>query len=138
VALGVGLGEAARLAGLEWESRRTAALAIRERFLSDLQAVDHHINGDPSLCQPHVMNVSFPGVDSESLMLALRERLAVSNGSACSTSLYRPSHVLQALGMSELRIQSTVRLSWGYQRIGVESRHFAALLDTVKSLSGDD
>jgi cysteine desulfurase len=114
VALAVGLGEAARLAASEWESRRTAALAIREQFMAGLHAVPHQINGDPARSQPHVLNISFPGIDSEALMMALRERLAVSNGSACTTAHYRPSHVLEAMGFGWQRISSGIRLSWSH------------------------
>ena len=114
VALAVGLGEAARLAGLEWESRRAAALAIREQLLADLQGVEHQINGDPNRCLPHVLNVSFPGVDSEALMLALRDKLALSNGSACTSHSYRPSHVLGAMGLAQQRIDNAIRISWGH------------------------
>jgi hypothetical protein len=69
--------------------------------------------GDPSRTQPHVVNVSFPGVDSEALMLALREDLAISNGAACTSASYAPSHVLKAMGLGEDIIASAVRISWG-------------------------
>lgn len=113
VALAVGLGEAARLAGLEWETRRAAALRLREQLLSDLQDIEHSINGDPERCLPHVLNVSFPGLDSEALMMALRQVVAVSNGSACTSTSYHLSHVLQAMQLSEDQIESAIRISWG-------------------------
>jgi cysteine desulfurase len=104
VALAVGLGEAARLAALEWESRRNAALALREQFLRDLQAVEHQVNGDPHRSLPHVVNVSFTGLDSEALMMAMRDMIAISNGSACTSASYKPSHVLQPWqGRSRIR-----------------------------------
>ncbi|HEY3968795.1 MAG TPA: aminotransferase class V-fold PLP-dependent enzyme [Planctomycetaceae bacterium] len=114
VALAVGLGEAARLAGLEWESRKTAALAIREQLVRDLSEVDHQINGDPSRCLAHVVNVSFPGLDSEAFMLATRDALAISNGSACTSASYKPSHVLEAMGFGQDRIDSAIRISWDH------------------------
>ena len=63
--------------------------------------------------QAHVVNVSFPGVDSEALMMAVREELAISNGAACTSASYSPSHVLKAMGFSDDRISSAVRISWG-------------------------
>ena len=114
VALAVGLGEAARLASLEWETRRAQAIEVREQLLRDLQAVEHHINGNPSRCQPHVLNVSFPGLDSEAFMLATRHALATSNGSACTSGNYKPSHVLIAMGFDDERISCSIRLSYGY------------------------
>ena len=69
------------------------------------------------------MNVSFPGLDSEALMMATRDAVAFSNGSACTSASYKPSHVLLAMGLAEESIESAVRLSWGAQtgRIPCES-----------------
>jgi cysteine desulfurase len=113
VALAVGLGEAARLAELEWPARRSSAVAIREQLLCELQAVDHYINGDPARCLPHVLNVSFPGIDSEAFLVATRDIIATSNGSACTTTSYKPSHVLVAMGLSDDQVESAIRMSWG-------------------------
>jgi cysteine desulfurase len=113
VALAVGLGEAARLAGLEWAVRRVAALAIREQLMSDLQTVEHHLNGDQRRCLPHVLNVSFPGIDSEAFLMATRDTIAVSNGSACTSTSYKPSHVLMAMGLNADEAECSIRLSWG-------------------------
>ena len=133
VALAVGLGDAARLAGLEWEACRDAALRLHDQLLRDLQAVEHHINGDSTRCLPHVLNVSFPGLDSEALMMALRHAAAVSNGSACTSASYKPSHVLEAMGMSEVAIESAIRISWGRQTPEIPGD---AIVAAVKSLGG--
>ena len=125
VALAVGLGEAARLAGLEWRSRRAAALQVREQLLRELQGVEHRIHGDPARTQAHVLNVSFPGVDSEALLMSLRDRLSLSNGSACTSSSYQPSHVLVAMGLEEEEIESAVRISWGE---GTMQSHIGSVL----------
>lgn len=114
VALAVGLGEATRLAALEWPTRRAAALRLREQLLRDLAGVDHHINGDPARCQPHVLNVSFEGLDSEAFMMATKHLIAVSNGSACTSASYKPSHVLTAMAMDDGRIDSAIRISFGH------------------------
>src|SRR5262249_28105585 len=79
----------------------------------ELAAVEYRVNGDPARTQTHVVNVSFPGVDSEALMLAVRSELAISNGAACTSASYSPSHVLQAMGLEEERIATAVRVSWG-------------------------
>lgn len=113
VALTVGLGEAARLASLEWSTRRAAALKIREQLLHDLQGVAYQINGDPSRCQPHVLNVSFLGIDSEALMLKMRNCVAISNGSACTSATYKKSHVLMAMRLNDQTIEGACRFSWG-------------------------
>ena len=113
VALIVGLGKAAQLAQQEHTARRFAAERVKAQLIADLQDVEHRINGDQSCCQPHVLNVSFPGVDSEALMMALRDELAVSNGAACTSDRYGSSHVLEAMGLAPERIASAIRISWG-------------------------
>ncbi|MCY2991743.1 MAG: aminotransferase class V-fold PLP-dependent enzyme [Planctomycetota bacterium] len=117
IALAIGLGEAAKLAAAEHAQRRQWASAVKQRLLSDLQAVEHYINGTPSRCQAHVLNVSFPGVDSEALMMAVRGIVAMSNGSACTSASYSPSHVLTSMGLGEQLLSSAVRISWG-PRVG--------------------
>ena len=113
VPLIVGLGKAAELALIEHVDREREATRIRCEFQSHLAAVDHEVNGDRSRIQKHVLNVSFPGVDSEALMLALRDSISISNGAACSSASHKPSHVLTAMGFSPDRIASSVRFSWG-------------------------
>ena len=131
VALIVGLGTAAELAGKEHRERRISAERLRRRFLSALAAVDHRINGDPARTQSHVINVSFPGVDSEALMLALRSEIAISNGAACTTSGHAPSHVLRSMGLPDDQIASAVRFSWGP---GVQEIPHDALLKAISRL----
>jgi cysteine desulfurase len=114
VPLVAGLGLASELAGLEREMRAARCAAIRDdalRALLPLGAVVHGRDG-PSL--PHILGVAFPGVDSEALMVALRGTASISNGSACTSSHYRPSHVLQAMALSEDLVRGTVRFSWSH------------------------
>jgi cysteine desulfurase len=134
VPLIVGLGVAAELAVKEHDSRKEHALLIRDEFLKTLERVKHAINGDPSKIQPHVLNVSFPGVDSEALMLLLRDEMSFSNGAACSTASHRQSHVLAAMGLPDDRISSSVRFSWGP---GVANVPFDRMVDAIRSLSGE-
>ena len=61
---------------------------------------------------PHAISMSFPGVDSEALMLVLKGQIAISNGSACTSHEYRPSHVLEAMGLDKSRAAGAIRLSW--------------------------
>src|SRR5262249_47866093 len=110
----------------EYEARNTRAAKLKGQLLSALDAVAHRINGDLARMQPHVLNVSFLGVQSEALMLALRYEMAISNGSACSSSSYSSSHVLRAMGLSSDQIESSVRISWGrgVERIIVDPKNW--------------
>jgi len=110
--VGFGLACDLALADLAFESARVRAL--RERLWSGLQAAVPVLrNGaaDPAL--PGILNVRFPGVEGESLLLALDGRLAASSGSACSAATAEPSFVLRALGLSDLAAQASLRLSLG-------------------------
>ena len=132
VPLAVGLGTAAALAEKEHLPRRAAALGVKQRFLAALADVEHRINGDPTRTQSHVVNVSFPGVDSEALMMAVRNHLAISNGAACTSASYSPSHVLQAMGLSDVLIAASVRISWGP---GISDIPSAPLLNAIRNLA---
>ena len=114
VPLIVGLGAAAELAGQEHEARRAHA-GESEETIPDRAWTPSIIGstGTSPRMQPHVLNVSFPGVDSEALMLALRSEIAISNGSACTSAGYSTSHVLRSMGLSSSQIESAVRISWG-------------------------
>jgi len=103
----VGLGMAAALAQREFRARWDAAACV--------------------------MNISFSGVDSEALMLAVRSELAISNGSACTSAGYAPSHVLKAMGFADNRIAGAVRISWGP---GVMAIPMDVLADAVQKLRG--
>ena len=64
---------------------------------------------------PSTLNFHFPGLDSEAVMLALKDFVEISNGSACTSQNYTPSHVLQAMGLSEDAVRSALRVSWFHE-----------------------
>ena len=70
------------------------------------------LTGDQSLVADHVLHLFFPGLDSEALMVATKDLSAVSNGSACTSNSYSPSHVLEAKGMSADEANGYVWISW--------------------------
>lgn len=127
----VGIGKAAELARAEYRERREHARRVKKEFLDGIADVNHRLNGDQERCQSHVVNVSFPGVDSEALIVELKDVVAISNGSACTSSQYGPSHVLKAMGLGEEEIDSAVRLSWG---AGVHRIPAESFLDAVQQL----
>ena len=131
VPLAVGLGKAAELAATEFQPRREQAAKVKLQLLADLRDVDHAINGDPSRSQSHVLSVSFIGVDSEALMMAVRDDFAFSNGSACTSASYNPSHVLAAMDLNDDKIGSSVRISWG---VGITTIPAGPLVKAVREL----
>lgn len=109
----VGMGEAFRLARLEWDQDQSRLEAWRARLVAGLTAIPGiSINGSQTHRVPGIVSVRFPGVMSESLMSAMAD-VAVSAGSACSSGSIQPSHVLTALGHTHAEALSTLRFSLG-------------------------
>ena len=112
VALIAGLGTAAALATTDHAARSERIDTIRAHALRALDALSPHYNGDQNRALAHTINFSVPGVDSEAAMVALKDLIAISNGSACTSQSYEPSHVLTAMGLSEDNVKGALRLSW--------------------------
>ena len=112
VALIAGLGAAAERAASEVEARRARCAAVRARALAALRPLGIRIHGALEDSLPHVLNFSVEGVDSEALMVGLRDLVAVSNGSACTSQSYAPSHVLEAMDLPPAAVAGAVRMSW--------------------------
>jgi cysteine desulfurase len=107
----VGMGKAYELADPEREAPRLAVL--RERLWRELGAIAGvRQNGDPARRAAHVLNVTFPGVDGESLRFALQD-VCVSAGSACAADSPDASHVLTGMGSSDVLAGSSLRFSVG-------------------------
>ena len=98
---------------LEQESRRLSAL--RDRLIAGLLTVPQAaLNGDPIQRLPGNVNVSFPGIAGESLLLLLDEAgICASSGSACASGSLEPSHVLLAIGRSPRLASASLRLTLG-------------------------
>ena len=109
----VGMGEAARILKecMTTESERIAAL--RNRLWSHLKQLDGvQVNGDMERRLPGNLNVSFAGVDGETLLTALDD-VAVSSGSACTSATVEPSYVLRALGVPDELAHASLRFTVG-------------------------
>lgn len=128
VSLIAGFGKVAELVSDHYIDWKLNELKIKESILSQLDKVDFIINGDSSNCLPNCINISFPRVDSEALMMGIKEYVSVSNGSACTSSDYKPSYVLQQMGALA---ENAIRLSWGPHTPSVD---LASLVSFVKSI----
>lgn len=121
----VGFGLACELCVAERleESRRLESL--RARLWQGLQSIPGSLlNGHPTRRVASILNVSFAGIEGESLLLGLPE-LAISTGSACNSDSEEPSYVLRALGRDPATAQSSLRFSLG--RFSVEADVDAAI-----------
>jgi cysteine desulfurase len=112
----VGLGVAARLARAKLDASAAAIGTLRDRLEDGILAgvPGTAVNGDRTRRVPNTTNISFDGLESESLLIALDlEGVAVSTGSACSSGSLEPSHVLRAMGLPSQRARNSLRFSLG-------------------------
>ncbi len=110
----IGLGQAAEMARIQLDERATRMRELRDYLERQLTIYipGVRINGDSERRVPNISNVSFDGVDGESLLIALDLKgIAVSTGSACASGSLEPSHVLQALGLSREEVRGSLRVS---------------------------
>ena len=108
---GVGLGAAAELAEQSLADNWNHVRDMRRRFMAAIAGVEGLIlNGAEGY--PGILNISAPGVEGESLMLALGP-VCVASGSACNAKNAEPSYVLRALGRTDLEAQAAIRFSFG-------------------------
>lgn len=135
VALIAGLGLAASLAFDEHEARSRICEQIRAEALVALGELGILMNGDPDRTMPHTLNFSVPGIDSEAAIVALKDIAAISNGSACTSQSYEPSHVLMAAGLSETQIAGALRLSWSHMTSDVDWCQIASRLARLQNVS---
>jgi len=116
VAAAVGLARAAELTIAECQAHCAHLRKLRERLEAGILAriPDAVIHGRGAERAPHIVNVSVPGTDSESLLMALDLRgIAASGGSACQSGSISPSHVLTAIGVRPDLASAAIRMSLG-------------------------
>jgi cysteine desulfurase len=112
VALIAGLGMAARIATRDAATRAETNRHYGKQLRDALDLLGARVHGDSDRCLPHVLNASVPGVDGEAALLATKGLVAISNGSACTSHSYEPSHVLTAMGLPDEAIAGALRFSW--------------------------
>jgi cysteine desulfurase len=92
------------------------------------------INGHPELRLPHILNVSFKDISSESMLMSLDlEGVSASGGSACTSGSLKPSHVLSAMNFSSERLLSAVRFSFGLGNTREEAEKTAKITATISA-----
>lgn len=125
----VGMGEAFALAEQQREEEQARILNLRQQLWEGVKHLPGiHLNGHPEQRIAGNLNLSFSGIDGDSLLLALRE-LAVSTTSACSSANLQPSYVLRALGLSDELAYSSVRLSMGRFTTNEDIRHAVEIIN---------
>jgi cysteine desulfurase len=130
----VSFAAAAEDADLHRIQRYSELRAMRRYLIDSIRAVlpDIWVNGDVEPSLPGIANITFPGTESDGLLLLLdAEGIASSTGSACSAGVPRPSHVLLAMGLSERDARSSLRFSLGASNTRSEIDHVASVIESV-------
>ncbi|GAB7386495.1 cysteine desulfurase family protein [Bacillaceae bacterium] len=128
VAAIVGFTEAVRIALEEMETRREKYRAFRELMLEvwRREGVPFVVNGHPEDHLPHILNVSFPGTETETMLMNLDiAGIAAASGSACSSGSLELSHVLRAMCLQEETMKSAIRFSFGLGNTAEEVKEAA-------------
>ena len=133
----VGLGEASAILQRDMEAENARILGLRQRLLAHLlQLRDTTLNGDQQARLPGLVNVSFGGVDGETLLLALDD-VAVSSGSACTSASVEPSYVLRALGVADDLAHASLRFTVGRyttaEEVDYVGRRVAEVVDGLRA-----
>lgn len=124
-----GLGLACELASKSAEKWLTHVSELKAVFIAAVTELGAEVNGQNT--SPYVVNFSVPGINSEAAMVKLKSIIAVSNGSACTSSSYTPSHVLTAMGLDTNRIAGAIRVSFGVNTQHIPYGDITAALRTL-------
>ncbi len=143
VAAAVGLARAMELALAEREAHWREFEAMRDRLEARLleRIPDALVHGRGAPRAPHILSISVPGTDSESLLMALDlQGVACSSGSACQSGSIQPSHVLSAMGVRADLANAAIRMSFGSLNTPADvdrvAELFPALIAKARGLSG--
>ena len=133
----VGLGEACRLRTLEMLDDETAIAQKRDRLQALLQAAIPNlvVNGDLHHRLPGNLHISVPGIPNSAVIARVRHQLALSTGSACSSGVEAPSHVLRAMHLPDEVIEGSFRIGLGKFTTEPEvDQSFAILRETIETV----
>lgn len=129
----VGFSKALELALSQQETETQRLIQLRNLLWDQLSKLEGiHLNGHPSQRLAGNLNISVEGVDGQALLLGLQSIMAVSSGSACTSTKIEPSHVLKALGHSDALAYASIRFGLG--RFTTESEIQAVADHTVKTI----
>ena len=109
----VGFAKAIEIAQKEMEQENTKFKKWMGLMLAKLSEAGAKLNGHPEKRLAHNLNVRFDGIESKAIINSVSKKIAISAGSACTTQIVEPSHVLLALGLSEDQTHSSIRVGCG-------------------------
>lgn len=130
----VGFAKACEVASARMNGDEKKFAALSEKLYRGLKEKvdDFRINGSLERRLPNTLNISFPGIDGEAVIVGLdMEGVAVASGSACTSGATEPSHVLMALGLSKREALGSIRVSFGRDNTEEEVDYFLSVLPPI-------
>ncbi|MGH9924288.1 MAG: cysteine desulfurase family protein [Nitrososphaeraceae archaeon] len=130
----VGFGEACRIAAVNLTENYRNVKNLRDHLIDQVLSTipRSYVNGSLNQRLPNNAHFSFPGVRGEDIIVKLNEYgIAASTGAACSSNKAKPSHVLQAMGLSLLEIEGSLRLTLGHQNTKFEVEKVVLALEEI-------
>ena len=132
----VGFGKAVEISQKEMDSENKRFSEWTEMMLAEFEKIGGKLNGHPTKCLSHNLNVYFPGIESKAIINSVSKEIAISAGSACTTQVVEPSHVLLALGLDEDTTHYAIRIGLGRFNIDDEIKFSTTcILSSIKSLT---
>jgi len=131
----VGFGKAMEIAVKGMDAENTKFKRWIDLMFDKFLEVGAKLNGHPTKKLVHNLNVRFDGIESKAIINSISKKIAISAGSACTSQIVEPSHVLLALGLIEEQTHSSIRIGCG--RFNTDEEIKIALdeiLSSVKSL----
>jgi cysteine desulfurase len=138
IAGAVGFAAAAKLAMSERINKRQHLELLRQTLLTSLKLylgeAGFVVNGHAEYYLPHILNISFPGIDSETMLINLDlAGIAAASGSACTSGSLEVSHVLKAMGLTDEITASAIRFSFGSTNTEDELVQCAQIIATISN-----
>ena len=109
----VGFAKAVEISQKEMEKENAKSKRWTDSMLKKFQEAGGKLNGHPEKRLSHNLNVRFDGIESKAIINTVSKKIAISAGSACTTQVVEPSHVLLAIGLSEDQTHSSIRVGCG-------------------------
>lgn len=116
----VGFAKAIEISQNEMESENIKFKKWTDEMLKKLSEIGGKLNGHPTDRLAHNLNIRFEGTESKAIINSVSKKIAISAGSACTTQMVEPSHVLLALGLTEDQTHSSIRIGCGRFNTGEE------------------
>ena len=109
----VGFGKAMEISLLERNAENKRFKKWSDIMLDKFIRFGGKLNGHPTNRLVHNLNIYFPEIESKSIINSISKKIAISAGSACTTQIVEPSHVILSLGFNENRAHSSIRIGMG-------------------------